>query len=453
MGRRIPSATVWLVAAVVIAVVGTVALRGWYSHREPAEPRAETGKAVQPPSVDLAGVDPAVVRAIRSATEAVGQSPGEADRWGQLGMTLLAHEFNDQAAECFVQAAACDPNDPRWPYLRARSMILTSPQAAVPLLEKTVTLCGHDPEAPSLRLVELLLELNELDAAQRHLEQFLQRSSRSARAHLAQGRLHLLQGDYAACLASLDQAAKHGGARKSVSVLMAEALRRLGQSETAELRRRQADEMPEPNWPDPYYDQVSPLRTGLKAHLVRSDQLFGQGKIDESIGLLERTISDYPDSDWAKILLARALIRKRRLTEAERVLAEALKLAPQSVEAQFRMGVAQHLQGRHREAAEWFRKAVQGKPDFTMGHFNLGYCLAQLGDADGAITAYGVAVRCQPDFYDAHAALGDLLARQGKTHEAIQHLELALKLKPGDAWATKRLEQLVPRQPPDGPNQ
>jgi tetratricopeptide (TPR) repeat protein len=449
-GRSVPSATFWLMAALAIAVVATVALRGWYSQRSPAEPRAEMGKAVQPPTVDLAGVDPSVARAIERAMEAVGKSPTEASVWGQLGMTLLAHEFSSQAVECFVQAAARDPDDPRWPYLHARSIILMSPTSAVPLLERAATLAGHEPEAPCLRLVELLLELNERDAAQRHLETFLQHNSSSARAQLAQGRLYFLQGDYAACLASLDQAAKHGGARKSVGVLMAEALRRLGQPETAELRRREADQMSEPSWPDPYFDHVSQLRTGLKAQLVRSDQLFGQGKIDESIRLLERTIGDYPESDWARILLARALIRERRLGEAERVLAEALKLAPQSVEAQFRMGVTHHLGGRHREAAEWFRKAVQGKPDFAMGHFNLGYCLAQLGDADGAITAYRTAVRCQPDLYDAHAALGDLLARQGKSQEAIEHLELALMLKPGDAWATKRREQLMPRQPTGG---
>lgn len=270
---------------------------------------------------------------------------------------------------------------------------------------------------------------------------FLAASPGSPRALLSRGRLQFLRGDYRGCIENLRRSFETVP-RKSAMLLAAESYRRLGDNSQAQRRREQADRLPEPPWADPYFDEVSALRTGLKAFLVQADVAYGQNRVDESISILRRTVKDYPDSDWAKILLGRALIKKRDLPEAEKVLREALRLSPDSVEAHFRLGVAFYLQKNYRDAAARFQKAASLKPDFTMAHANLGFCLTQLGDPKGAIEAYRSAVRCEPDSLDAHKALAGLLLRYGDPAETQRHLELALKLNPNDNWARSQLQRL-----------
>lgn len=67
-----------------------------------------------PPSVEVDGIDPAIVAAIDRARQAVVQSPRSAGAWGTLGMTLHAHNFETSAAECYAEAARLNTKEPRW---------------------------------------------------------------------------------------------------------------------------------------------------------------------------------------------------------------------------------------------------------------------------------------------------------------------------------------------------
>ena len=397
----------------------------------------------EPPAIDLDGADKAVSRAIVAASARVRDTPDSAEAWGKLGMTLLAHEFKLPAAHCFERAAALDEQEPRWPYLHARSILLTNPREAVPLLEAAAKLAGKRNLTPRLTLAELLLELGQTDDAERQLRFVLEQEPDTARALIAVARIHFSHGDYLECLSSCRKAEAAGGPRKETALLMAAAERHAGHNERADALLSAAEKLGNPAWRDPFFADAMQLQTGLKPQLVRADRLFGKQKIDESIALLSKTVNEYPDSVWAKLLLGRALIRARRLPEADAVLKEALQLAPDSVEAYFRLGVILNLQKRFRDAAAQFQRAVELKPDFTMAHYNLGYARRELGDLPGAIAAYRHALSCQPDLYVAHAALGDLLARTGQLQEARAQLEIAAKLQPNDAWARGRLQQVM----------
>src|SRR5438309_11022936 len=52
------------------------------------------------PDIPLGGKDPAIVHAVEKARAAVLQSPRSAAAWGQLGMTLAAHDFTAEADIC-----------------------------------------------------------------------------------------------------------------------------------------------------------------------------------------------------------------------------------------------------------------------------------------------------------------------------------------------------------------
>src|SRR5579871_7071621 len=111
--RRWPIFTSLLVGLLLAVSMGWFVWHGLAPRRQAANEPA----LIEPPALELTGVDPAVVRAIETARRAVLESPASGPAWGQLGKTLLAHDFHRQAGTCLAQAQRLDPTEARWPYL------------------------------------------------------------------------------------------------------------------------------------------------------------------------------------------------------------------------------------------------------------------------------------------------------------------------------------------------
>lgn len=392
-----------------------------------------------PPELHLDGADAAISQAIRAAADEVRAAPESVDAWSKLAMVLAAHDINESAADCFARAAELAPDDPRWPYLQGVSLATLRPEVAVTALERSARLCNETPTNPRLRLADLLLELGRVDEAQRHISKTLQVHSSSDRAHLLWGRSEFLQGDWQACIDSL---AKMRRPVRKAMVLEAEARRRLGQNAEADRLRKAADATKDIAWPDPYLHQVLRSRTGLKADLVKADKLYGAGRYRDSIEILQQVIGDYPESDWAKILLGRALIKVQRYEEAEKHLRAALEIAPQSVEGRFRLGVSLFRQNRLDEAIEQFRKSTRLKPDLTMAHYNLSFCLDELGDLDGAVKSMRRCVQIESDYSAGWHRLALLEEEQGNIEKARRAFQRALTLDPDNQLVKEQLRLL-----------
>jgi tetratricopeptide (TPR) repeat protein len=397
------------------------------------------------PSIDQTDVDPAVLRLISGARTAVVQTPRSAEAWGRLGKVLLAHEFSDEARACFAQAEALDPREPRWPYHQGTILSQGEPDAAIPKLQRAVEGCGNDPDAPRLRLAEILLAQGRPGEAGDQWQHLLRRDPAHAQAHLGLARLAYQQGNLEQTMAHLNFALNGSRTRKAAHFLLAEVHARRGDKEAAELESRRAAALPDDEaWPDRFDEEVKQLGTGRQVFLARADRLMRQGKVAEAIALLQQTVKDYPDSSGGWLLLGTALLARQDLGGAEEALRTASRLASDSVEIAFYLGNVRFLRNDHREAAAYFQQAVQRKPDFALAHYNLGQCLMRLGDRDGAIAAFRAAVRCKPDYADAHALLGDLLLQTGHRAEALAHLRDAAQLDPGNPRTKKLLEQLLP---------
>src|SRR5262249_9190639 len=146
----------WLVTSILLGIaLVVVGLALWIGRRGPvAGPSSSAERALEPPSLGAADIDPAVLKVVEAARSTVSQSPHSAEAWGRLGMLFKAHSFVWEANACFVRAGQLDPNDPRWPYHQAIELAERDPEAAVAKLERAALLCGNSPDAPRLRLGE-----------------------------------------------------------------------------------------------------------------------------------------------------------------------------------------------------------------------------------------------------------------------------------------------------------
>jgi tetratricopeptide (TPR) repeat protein len=137
------------------------------------------------------------------------------------------------------------------------------------------------------------------------------------------------------------------------------------------------------------------------------------------LGNLERAEQHYrealrlaPDYVEANNNLGNLLLRSGRVPEAERFCLEAVKLMPDFAQANNNLGIICQKQGRWAEALAWFQKAVMYDTNLWQAHFNM--AALYLGDAkpDKAIPELRTTLRMNPSFEPAQRALTKALGRK-----------------------------------------
>jgi tetratricopeptide (TPR) repeat protein len=88
-----------------------------------------------------------------------------------------------------------------------------------------------------------------------------------------------------------------------------------------------------------------------------AENRLASGALDEAHKAAEQALQLGPDSQEARIVLARVLIEKGRFTEAADILSRACQANPQDAKAVYFLGVAQEKSGRLEEALNTYRRA------------------------------------------------------------------------------------------------
>lgn len=425
-----------LLAILTVGALLAMALAGVISRQE---------KVSAPPRVELADPDPAIAAALQSARDEVLSSPASSAAWGRLGMLLLNCNFFTEARQCFVQAQQLAPREPAWPYYHALTLLSDDPQQAIDKLRQTIQLCGDDPDAPRLRLAELLIECGQTDEAEEQFRLSRKANPANSRACLGLARLALERGELQRSRQLLTEAVQSRFTERNARSLLAQVEQRLGNEQAAEQARIQAEASSRPpSWPDPYLDKLQKLRVGRQARIDRITVLLADGRIAEAAAQAEEVVRAYPKAGMGWLLLGEARMQLQQFQAAEAALHRAVQQMPDSVEAHFALGSALFVQKEHAQAASYFRRVVELKPTSATAYYNLGLCLVKRDDP-AARQAFQKAIQYRPQFADAHRALGELLARTGDKAQAIEHYRAALQINPHDQAAQKAIDALQKR--------
>jgi tetratricopeptide (TPR) repeat protein len=429
-----------LVCAAALAIGAFVTGVGWYAWQLAFDSAL--------PTIDLEGADPAVVAAVRKAEADVRQGPRNAATWGELGLTLAAHDFRKEAQHCFSRAEQLDRSDARWPYHQALWLLDAGGELgeATAKLQRAAELCKNGPIAPQTRLAELYLAQDRLDEAGAQFRSLLAREPNNPRVHLGLARLAWARGDTEAARAQVTACADSPVTRKAAHALLAEILQQTADARGAAEKLHVLARLPaDQEEADPFAAEVAQHRVGEPVQFARAWTLVQEGRTGEAVPLLQETVRDYPNSERDWILLGRALLQQGALPLAEDALRTAARLAPNSGEGQVYLGLVLEARGEPTGAIACYRRAIALTPGYPFAHFNLGRALRAQGDKRGAIDAYEAAVRCKPDYAAAHAAAGELLAEEGMLAKAIEHLRQAHDLAPEDPAVRRDLEETLQR--------
>jgi len=359
-------------------------------------------------------------------------------------MVLLAHEVRAEARECFAQASAFAPREPRWPYLLGLAQLVDNPMAATTNFDRAVRLFPESEFAPRLRLADTLLSLGRLEEAEAHYRRILQREPNSARAGLGLGKVANARGRDLEAANFLASATQDPSTRKAAHRLLLNVNQRLGRTNQLEQLARTLAELPDDKpLPDPYLAEIQRLKTGEAAWIDLGDEWIKTGRVAEAARLLEQTVQTYPNSDRAMVFLGRARARLGDAAGAEAVLMRAVGLAPGNIEAQMQLGVTRLSRGRAKEAQPCFRAAIRAKPNLGVAWFNLGLSLGGgINDRAESIAAFREAIRLKPELVEDYLGLAVVLRADGQKQAAASELRRALSLQPEEPLRRKLLDQL-----------
>lgn len=123
---------------------------------------------------------------------------------------------------------------------------------------------------------------------------------------------------------------------------------------------------------------------------------------------------------------------EKRFDEAIELLNNAIKLAPEFVEAHLNLGTVHQYAGRPEIAVGHIKRGLQLDPRSHIGHNQLGVVYDELGKLDMSIESFKTATELKPDFALAHFNLGAAYAWTGRLKPAEAALQKATRLDPSN---------------------
>jgi len=165
-----------------------------------------------------------------------------------------------------------------------------------------------------------------------------------------------------------------------------------------------------------------------------------------SVTLMEHAIAVTDNNYVAHFNIGIAYESEKKLNDAIRHYAEALRIEPDSAEAHNNLGLTLSRQGEVELAIGHYYDALRCDPGHTKAHNNLGNALVSQGKIDEALVVYRKALSLDAENAEVYNNLGLVLIRQAKFPQAIHHFQEAVRINNDFRSAWNNLKRTVALQ-------
>jgi choline-sulfatase len=153
------------------------------------------------------------------------------------------------------------------------------------------------------------------------------------------------------------------------------------------------------------------------------------GRFEQAIPLLERTLAAQPDMPVANMQYGIAQSRLKHFDKAIAPLRKAVTLQPDSGLGHYELGLALFETGDWKGSAPEFEAAVARAPRWADAHFSLAAVYARIDRVPEAMTELDTTLGIIPDHYRANLLRGRILSLQGNPLGALNNLEKATQVQ------------------------
>jgi protein O-GlcNAc transferase len=131
--------------------------------------------------------------------------------------------------------------------------------------------------------------------------------------------------------------------------------------------------------------------------------LYTQGRYADVVTYGKRYIAAVPKDPQAKVLVGAAFTALGKYKDAERLLKDAVRLAPDKASYHNNLALVLEQQGKLKPAIQSYRRAARLDPSLAQIHSNLGFAQERAGQLAEAVESYRIA--CEKNPNDGNAAV------------------------------------------------
>jgi tetratricopeptide (TPR) repeat protein len=354
------------------------------------------------PEPDLTGIEIQVVEKLRTLRQEVVNNPGSHDNWGKYAMNLDIHDFKQEAAICYKQAAELSPSEFRWPYFTAIIYSEMGSQEAFTWFERSSKI--KSDYAPLYVLYgRALYDAGLQEEAMNAFLHAIEIDSTYSHAYLGVAKILYYQMNIESSQIYLEKALKFNPQNGEAYALLAQVYRRLGEPDKADEALKMKKALPKVTpIPDLVYGEL--ILEGISAawYQERGQSYMKKGLYKEAIQEYKSVLKLRPDAeDHNNLGLSFQKIGKYDLAILH--FRQSVALNPQKIEANINLATALFEAGHVDEATAFMKKAQRMDPDFPNISLMLGTIYMQSGQTKSAITEYDGGLAKDPQ--DIHLAV------------------------------------------------
>ncbi len=347
--------------------------------------------------------------------------------YGEVGLILMAAEFETDALSSLVNAQTLVPDDARWPYYLGQLHLVRGEHAeAHESFERALALRPTD--LPTLvRLGETYLDHGRPADAQRIFRDALAIEPASAAALGGAGRAALAHGDHAGAAQYLRRALAIEPQATSLHYPLALAYRGLGDLARADAHLRQRGGG-EPTLSDPLIEEYNGLLESALAYQNRGMEAMQGREWATAAALFRKGLALEPDNPALGHTLGTALSQMGDINAAIAQFEEVARRSPEFARAHFSLGVLHQSTGRVGDAVRRFEAAVTHDPNYVEAHLALATSLQLTRRVDASLPHYARVVEIDPRRVEAWIAGANVLIRLERYEAAHDWLDRASKV-------------------------
>lgn len=320
--------------------------------------------------------------------------------WAELAKLAHAFELYAIAEIAYRNAGLLAPHDGRWPYLEGQvGLAAGAPAAALAAFDRALA-AGYADIRVRVARAGTLHVLGQQKEAATAIDDILAEASSNPGALLAGAKI-------AADLGNRDRAIERY-----------EALRRLQPAATK-------------------INAPLALLYRLSNRTAEADEALSRSG-DEPVSLVDELLSEVQalaSTDAELATRAQKALDSNDLVEAERLLREAILVAPDSAGNQLNLLPLFLRSGRYAEAQEAIDRALAIEPRMARAWFSLGVLRARQGEVAGSLDAYRGALAIDERDSASRQNLANTLLRTGRSVEALAQYRVLLAQDPANSAA------------------
>lgn len=361
------------------------------------------------------------------------------DGLAELSRLYHANGFYPEAILCYEGLSKAASDDARWPHLHACIMAdFGRVEEALPLRERAVALAPEYLPA-QVRLGDVLLKADRLDAAATAYAAALERDGANPYAQLGLARCDLSRGDWNKARERLrDAVAQHPDFIGGLSLLVTVS-EHFGDREAADTLKATIGRREFTDLPDPWLDELADVCFDAYRLSVAAAVANSAGQHERALELLDRAITLSPEASSYRRQAGQILLNDRNFSAARVHLEKAVAVNPGDSDAWLQLLNALRGLGQEQAASNALLKGLSHCPQSPSLHLEYARWLKASGRLEEAITEFRYGYELRPSEASPLVELASVYFSVGRDQEALDSLNRALERQPEHPMALATL--------------